>query len=431
MEQLDIESLNSYLATKPHSKILSSLIISCIYKCPKISSTNSQRLLTLFDILKKLRFFEEFGHYSIYESLINESFTIINTINCENGVQSFIGFSESVKIKIDKQIDLFKGFPECKHEATRIFWGPIIKDSLNLNEIKFYVKEFLEVFDQNTVDVMSDFLKKLIKFLNIKRSTWLLHHIYPQNLDDFFQNVWFTMENPFLLHNDSFNHFLNNSSVSFEKKDDFNWADERSINEEEVKIELKNLLTDTLQRLTSKNGSPKFFNSSPTSEDFNSFIIKMTEIHHSDDPQDNTHAKTDRSEELKQSYCSFNSKSRNTQEFRIFLKVIEGPYKHSNNADLSYGSEIEIFHNRIVINKQMEKKHDRLIKFGRKSKQLFNEKECNVLFPDEDKYISTNQFYLIVQENDVFIQCVSPPPKPMTAFKICNHPFFLKKDHVF
>ena len=351
----------------------------------------------------------------------------MNIVNFENGVQSQIGFSKNVKIKIDRKIELFKGFPDCKHEATRIFWNPIIKESLKLNEIKIYVKEFLEVFDQNSVDVMSDFLKKLIKFLNIKRSSWPLHPIYPENLDDFFQNVWFTMQNQFILHNDSFNHFLKNVNISLESKDDFNWADERSINEEEMMIKLRNMETDTLQKLTSRKGSPKL-NSSANSEDFNSFLRKMAEIHNSDDPQDIAQVQIC-GEEFK---CfSINNKGQKAKEFRIFMKVIESPYNNSNDADLAYGSEIELFYDRIVINRQIEKKHDRLIRFGRKSKQPLNEKECCVLFPDEDKYISSNQFFLIIKEKEAFIQCVSPPPKPMTAFKICNRPFFLKKDHVY
>lgn len=422
MEHQAIEPLHSYLITSHSKKILSSLLISCLSESPKISPANFHGLSTLLIILKKLRFFEDFGKYSLYEKLINESFTLINIINCENGINSHIGFSKNVKIKIDRKIELFKGFPDCKHEATQIFWNPIIKESLKLNEIEIYVKEFLEVFDQNTVDVMSDFLKKLIKFLNIKRSS------YPENLDDFFQNVWFTMQNQFFLHSDSFNDFLKDVNISFDNKDDFNWADERSINEEELMIKIRNLETDTLQKMTSRKRSPKF-SSSANSGNFNFFLRKMAEIHHTDDPQDIAQAQTESVEKLK--FFSIDSKSRNAQEFRIFIKVIECPYKQSKDADLSFGSEIEIFLDRIVIDRKIEKTHNRLIRFGRKTKQLLNEKECIVLFPDEDKYISSNQFFLILQEKEVFIQCVSPPPKPMTAFKICNHPFFLKKDHVY
>lgn len=66
------------------------------------------------------------------------------------------------------------------------------------------------------------------------------------------------MQNQFIVHNDSFNHFLKNVKISLESKDDFNWADERSINEEDMMIKLRNMETDTLQRLTSRKGSPKF-----------------------------------------------------------------------------------------------------------------------------------------------------------------------------
>jgi hypothetical protein len=450
MQHESTQSLLAYFVTKSHQKILSSFIISCLDQNTLISPQNFERISIALNDLIKLKFFDQYGQYSLYENLINELFAIINTINFENGVKSYVGFSKAVKIKIDKKIDSFHGFVDCQHEATIMLWNKIINEQILLDELKVHLKEFLEIFDQNIVDVISDFLKKLIKFLNIKRSTWKSHYISPQNLDDFFQNIWFTNHNKFFLQHESFTFFLKNVSIVSYKHDDFKWADERTISEEDLQLKYRNFDIEAIKRITSRTNSPKFHLSSQsgTSEEFSFFLKKMTEIYQSDDPQDIAqlnHEETnlqrtsslEKSRDLdtnQQLLFSARFKSQPSKDFRTLLTVIEGPEKIPFEDELSLGSEIEIFQDRVIVNHMIEKKHNHLINFGRKSqipmKEKSNHRVCKILFSQDDKFIGRSQFFLNIQEKDVFIQCVSPPPKPMTAFKICDNPFYLRKNNV-
>lgn len=410
-----VELIVTYLHQFSPKKILTSYIISKLFGNNSISEEGLDQLLKNILTLRKNNFFHMLGGYHDNFSLIRLILNIIQEKSSSHHQYEFY-----LSLKSASQLDA--SFPvndmhrnEYSHEATFLLMSvnrKPAKDFQNscINFLRIFHPEneaiVIILAEQITHTLKNNKSLSKLSIFTIEEGETFDDLILSKDCDEYFSESWFSKNNSI------FNAFLSQLEfksdivldAKFEEKKLI--MDESCVGEEES---TKCMISDITNK--SWHFSPGLpFSSSPKQSEIE--ILKRIE---------------GRSQEKKEKsiYDTDLSFLRNFINKDFKLKILRGSIS-SKKSDLTYRSGyIRISSSEVQIENEVPISHQGVINFGRKGK------EADIYLGDLDyTQISRNQFNIEVRNDRLRIQCCSPLPKIMTAFRIHEQPFFLKKDHV-
>lgn len=413
-----VEFLVAYfnqLHSENPKKILTSYILS------KLSGNNSlsnEKLDQIQECILKLReknFFHMLGGYYENHSLIQRILHILNGSNYSIIHNYKLNMSLSVAKQLDasfspKDLDLKK----YSHEATFL----LMKNTqIMANDFNTSCINFLRIFySQNEVSVIilanqiTHSLKELQVMTKYSVSTLIEGETYEdlilsKDCDDYFHKFWFSQNNNLV--NPLLSQIELESEVLEEDLEEGKFIiDESCVKEEES---TKSMISDITNKSSNISPGLPF---KKKSKEFEAEILSNILQRSLEKPH----------------RCIFETDfiiPRNFSNQNFKLKIVRGNISSKNSVSAYNNGYIRISYLDFQIENEISISHQGVIKFGRKGG------ESDIYLGDLSyTQISRDQFNIEVRNDRLRIQCCSPLPKVMTAFRINEKPFFLENNHV-
>ena len=439
------EILAAYLLNFKPRKILTSYILSSLRLNVSINQEKLEKIEKLIVKLDGQKFFDNLGGYYENHATIEMIFSLLNDINNFNPNKSQMFMTQTIAERLDSALKLKKKISqEYLHEATFLVMD---KDRKIAKEFKISCLKFLEIFgfkNEACMNILADQVTvslRLNKSISkIKMPTLQINENYEQlilseDCDIFFHEKWFVPQNEFLQQ-------LESSELHLERREEEKDIDDECIVPEEhistncnaiqknnSELNFKSMINDVICKTNSLNSSKW---------NHEKIDLQNHELDSSnclyETVQDNIPEKvvvTDillckKNEEKKP--VETNIICKNPEKKKVEnckLKILSGNISNKNSINLSNSGFIKITNSDFQINNGDIITHKGTIKLGRKGG------DADITMGEiNNGGISRNQFVIQVKNNDIFVQCCSPPPKPTTTFRVNEIPFFLEKDQV-
>lgn len=435
---------NDLLKFKP-IKILTSYILSSLKLNSNISREKINQIEKLIGKLKEKNFFQNLGGYYDNYNLIEMIFSLLNQINYFDPKKTELLMTKTIAKRLDSALKLKKIFDqEYLHEATFLVMEINRKNS---KEFKISFIEFLQIFgfkkEKEAIaiaDQLTTFLRQNKSISKLKMDTLSINENYEQlvlsdDCDILFHEKWFVPQNEYL---SKLNSFESNLERREEEKD---IDDEYIIPEENINTHcsiirkknseaiFKSLINDVISKPNNFNYS-KWKNQQAEIKNYKlvSSVLSFETIHNDipEKPVMTDILSNDKNEEKKSVDTNILNKNEEKKKPGSYtLKILSGNISRKNSVHVTNNGSIKILASNYQINDGDLIAHKGEIKFGRKG----GDADINMGEIDNGG-ISRNQFIIHLRNNDILIQCCSPPPKPTTAFRMNETPFFLEKDQV-